>query len=120
MMDPKPILPAMFHPQWTWRRLRDLKKDVRPHSRTARPVKYYFIDFGLSRRYSSDDVNPMEGPIIGGDRTVPEFQNDPYTLRNPFHTDVYYMGNLIRTTFLQVRALRHCAQLLCVLMMLYP
>ena len=107
MMDSKPILPEMFHPQRIWRQLHDIRKDIRPYTRTARPVRYYFTDFGLSRRYAPDDANPLEDPIIGGDKTVPEFQNDPYTPRNPFHTDVYYMGNLIRVTFLQVCALSH-------------
>ena len=79
-------------------------KDVRPYTRTARPVRYYYTDFGLSRRYDSNDTNPSEVPILGGDKTVPEFQEDPYTPRNPFHTDVYYLGNLIRCDFLQVQS----------------
>ncbi|KAI0779507.1 hypothetical protein C8Q74DRAFT_1367393 [Fomes fomentarius] len=101
MMDSTPILPDMFHPQRPWDQ-RHVMKDIRPYTRTARPVKYYFTDFGLSRRYSSDENNPLEVPILGGDRTVPEFQNDHYTPRNPFHTDVYYMGNLIRTEFMEM------------------
>ena len=78
-------------------------KDVRPYTRTARPVRYYYTDFGLSRRYDSNDTNPSEVPILGGDKTVPEFQDDPYIPRNPFHTDIYYLGNLIRCDFLRVR-----------------
>ncbi|TFK74313.1 hypothetical protein BDN72DRAFT_81236 [Pluteus cervinus] len=64
-------------------------------TRTQRPPKYYIIDFGLSRQYDPSDTNPLEKPIIGGDKTVPEFQTDK-ELFNPFHTDIYYMGNLIR------------------------
>ncbi|RPD53218.1 hypothetical protein L227DRAFT_405511 [Lentinus tigrinus ALCF2SS1-6] len=101
MMDPKPILPDLFHPQHPWYTL-DAKKEVRPYTRTARPVKYYFVDFGLSRRYSAEEINPLEVPIMGGDKTVPEFQNDRETPRNPFQTDIYYMGNLIRRDFLEV------------------
>ncbi|TFK92749.1 hypothetical protein K466DRAFT_581658 [Polyporus arcularius HHB13444] len=101
MMDPKPILPGLFHPQQPWSTL-DAKREIRPYTRTARPVKYYFVDFGLSRRYSPEDPDPLEVPIMGGDKTVPEFQNDPETPRNPFHTDVYCMGNLIRRDFCEV------------------
>ncbi|KAI0709586.1 kinase-like domain-containing protein [Cerioporus squamosus] len=101
MMDSKPILPEMFHPQRPWRML-DGRTQVRPYTRTARPVKYYFVDFGLSRRYIPEETNPLELPIIGGDKTVPEFQDDYETPRNPFHTDVYYMGNLIRRFFCEV------------------
>lgn len=101
MMDSKPILPEMFHPQRIWRML-DGRTEVRPYTRTARPVKYYFVDYGHARRYSADDTNPLEVPLLGGDKTVPEFKNDRVTPRNPFHTDIYYMGNLIRRDFLEV------------------
>ncbi|KAI0709591.1 hypothetical protein C8T65DRAFT_739950 [Cerioporus squamosus] len=101
LMDAKPLLPNMWHFVAPWR-TRDFKKFVRPGSRTAHPVKYYWADFGLSRRYSPDDPNPMEYPILGGDKSVPEFEKDPGVPCNPFPTDVYYVGNLIREDFLKV------------------
>ena len=101
MMDATPVLPDMFHPA-ARQKTRDFKSWIRPYTRTARPVRYYWADFGLSRRYAPDDPNPLEVPIIGGDRSVPEFKKDPYTPCNPFRTDVYYVGNLIREDFLQV------------------
>ncbi|TFK74321.1 hypothetical protein BDN72DRAFT_833673 [Pluteus cervinus] len=64
-------------------------------TRTQRPPKYYFIDFGLARRYDPSDPNPLEEPIFGGDRTVPEFKTNKESF-NPFHTDIYYAGNTIR------------------------
>ena len=102
MMDSTPILPKSFHPQRS-RMSRDFKHFVSPRSRTAHPVKYYITDFGLSSRYSAEETNPLEVPIMGGDRSVPEFRHDKTTPRNPFPTDVYYAGNLVRTSFLQVR-----------------
>ena len=71
------------------------------HTRTRCPPKYYLTDFGISRRYNPGDGPPLEDPIWGGDKTVPEFQksNDP---RDPFPTDVYYLGNLIQSYFLVV------------------
>ena len=101
MMDSRPILPQTFHPQAP-SMSRDLQRFVSPSSRTAHPVNYYITDFGLSRRYRLDEANPLEEPIMGGDKTVPEFQHDPITPRNPFPTDVYYMGNLVRENFMQV------------------
>jgi len=72
-------------------------------SRTERPPKYYFIDFGLSRRYDSEDkAPPLELPIRGGDKTVPEFQKDVHKPCNPFPTDIYYAGNLIRLGVMKV------------------
>ncbi len=102
MMDPRPILPNNFHPQAPHRNL-DGQGFVKPYTRTARPVKYYFTDFGISRRYSADEPDPLEVPIFGGDKTVPEHLEDPLRPRNPFRTDVYYLGSLIRTRLLQVR-----------------
>lgn len=104
MIDSKPILPDSYHPQ-SIRMSRDFKHWVSPRSRTAHPVKYYITDFGLSRRYSAEETNPLEVPILGGDKSVPEFQNDRRTPRNPFHTDIYYMGNLVRQDFLRVSCL---------------
>ncbi|TFK74323.1 hypothetical protein BDN72DRAFT_744001, partial [Pluteus cervinus] len=64
-------------------------------TRTQKPPRYYLIDFGLSRQYDASETNPLEPPIFGGDKTVPEFQTDEETF-NPFHTDIYYIGNTIR------------------------
>ncbi|KAI0745169.1 hypothetical protein C8Q76DRAFT_638697 [Earliella scabrosa] len=100
MLDPREMYPQLYHFVAT-----DSTPDYRrtaPHySRTRRPCKYYWTDFGLSRQYDLDNSHPLEEPILGGDRTVPEFQEDASTPRNPFHTDVYYLGNLIREDFLQ-------------------
>ncbi|PCH36056.1 hypothetical protein WOLCODRAFT_140201 [Wolfiporia cocos MD-104 SS10] len=99
MMDPGPLFPEMFHPRlidWS----RNLKRPAKHYARTERPVKYFFIDFGLSRKYKADALLPREPPIHGGDKSVPEFHgsNEPC---DPFRTDIYYIGNMIREGFLQ-------------------
>ncbi|EMD38837.1 hypothetical protein CERSUDRAFT_112564 [Gelatoporia subvermispora B] len=99
MMDPKPLYPDMYHPQVTDMK-RDFSGDAKRFTRTKRPTRYMLIDFGLSRRYGIEEISPLEDPIWGGDKTVPEFlrSNDPC---NPFPTDIYYLGNMIRETFLE-------------------
>ncbi|KAH8091415.1 kinase-like domain-containing protein [Cristinia sonorae] len=97
MMDPRPMYPDMYHPD-AWLLTRDLKHTAKYHSRTARPVRYYLIDFGLSRKYDATNTSPMEWPIWGGDKTVPEFQESDDEC-NPFPTDIYYLGNMIREYF---------------------
>ena len=100
MLDPTHLYPQSFHPVAT-----DLSKDctskAKHFTRTQRPPKYYFIDFGISRRYDPSDANPREIPIWGGDKLVPEFQNSNEP-RDPFPTDVFYIGNAIRMDFLLV------------------
>jgi hypothetical protein len=39
---------------------------------------------------------------MGGDKTAPEHQNGD-TPCNPFPTDVYYLGNLVRGYYMKVR-----------------
>ncbi|OCH94858.1 hypothetical protein OBBRIDRAFT_788858 [Obba rivulosa] len=101
MMDPRPLFPDMYHPRAPNFKF-DLSGSAKRYSRTERPTKYYLVDFGLSRRYTADDASPQELPILGGDKTVPEFRGAGYNKTwNPFHTDVYYLGNVIKECFLQ-------------------
>jgi hypothetical protein len=73
------------------------------YTRTQRPPKYYIIDFGISRRYDPAKGTPLEDPINGGDKTVPEHQGRRGIIPcNPFFTDIYYAGNVICTEFLEV------------------
>jgi len=99
MMDPRPMYPDMYHPQAT-NFTRDWKDFARRRTRTARPVKYYLIVFGLSREYDVNDAAPRGYPIWGGDKTVPEFQESDEPC-DPFPTDIYYLGSMIRQDFLQ-------------------
>ncbi|KAI1795569.1 kinase-like domain-containing protein [Ganoderma leucocontextum] len=99
MLDLAPLYSETPHPIDRGRSY-DFKRRVRRFTRTERPVKYYYIDFGISRRYAPDDASPLEDIIVGGDKSVPEFEGTDEP-QNPFWTDIYYLGNLIRTEFLE-------------------
>jgi hypothetical protein len=105
MMDPSGMFPDGYHPVKTDRAL-DFKGRAKMFSRAQRPPKYYWIDFGISRQYDPSKGPPVDLPILGGDKTVPEFNTDKGDdiEYNPFPTDIYYVGNLIREQFLTVRA----------------
>jgi hypothetical protein len=81
----------------------DFKRAARHRTRTYSPPRYYYIDFGISRKYEASNTNPLEAPIFGGDKEVPEFKEDNYRPRNPFPTDVWYLGHAIQEIFLQVK-----------------
>ncbi|KIK41252.1 hypothetical protein CY34DRAFT_806284 [Suillus luteus UH-Slu-Lm8-n1] len=102
MMDAKDLYVEPYHPVKPHMK-RDFSGLASHYTRTQRPPKYYIIDFGLSRRYDASEENPREYPIFGGDKTVPEFQNDSNVPLNPFPTDVYYLGNVIREQFLNTK-----------------
>jgi len=90
---------ALYHesPPHPWRRQYRYDFAGKPKivsSRTRNPLKYYLIDFGLSRLYKPEDAPHLEMPNWGGDKTVPEFQfNEPC---DPFAVDVYCIGNYVR------------------------
>ncbi|KAI0043012.1 hypothetical protein FA95DRAFT_503631 [Auriscalpium vulgare] len=101
MLDPSSMYPDSFHPAKRSRR-KNFKGKAKYYTRTQRPSKYLFIDFGLSRRYDPAAGPPLDEPLRGGDKTVPEHR-DRTKLCNPFFTDIYYLGNLIRERFLYKR-----------------
>ncbi|KAG6891261.1 hypothetical protein C0995_008513 [Termitomyces sp. Mi166 len=68
-------------------------------SRTIKPVKYYLIDFDLSKEYPLGAPR-LEEPPWGGDKTVPEHLLPGTPLCDPFPVDVYCLGNCIRQNFL--------------------
>ncbi|KAG1755326.1 hypothetical protein EDD22DRAFT_1044681 [Suillus occidentalis] len=78
----------------------DFKRAARHRTRTRSPPRYYYIDFGISHKYEASNINPLKEPIFGGDKEVPEFKEDNYQPRNPFPTDVWYLGHAIQKTFL--------------------
>jgi hypothetical protein len=108
MMDGS-MYPDGWHPVTDYMK-RDYSNDVKHYTRTQRPPKYYLIDFGISRRHSPDDTSPFNYPIVGGDKSVPEFCKSADKC-NPYPTDVYYLGNMIRQNFMQV-SVRYCLRLL--------
>lgn len=101
------MYPNCWHPLHQWVTCDDVNVDAKAYTRTECPPKYYLIDFGLSIRYDLKDKAPLEPPIRGGDKSVPEFQryDSNQTNLNPFFTDVYYVGNRIREELLTVRGL---------------
>ncbi|KAI0645829.1 kinase-like domain-containing protein [Trametes meyenii] len=98
MMDPQQLFPDLYHFACPWLS-RDLSRSAKHYTRTSRPTRYYYIDFGLSRKFDPAQGPPRVHPIWGADRSVPEFQQtvDVY---DPFPTDVYYLGNAFRTVLL--------------------
>lgn len=113
MMDASSMYPEGFHPLAPTRKP-DYTFSAKHYTRTKRPPKYYIIDFGLSCRYDPANGPPRDYPIRGGDKSVPEFEDDgEYQLYDPFPTDVYYLGNMIRTAFLVVCVIIFLADDLC-------
>ncbi|KAJ3891694.1 hypothetical protein GG344DRAFT_76683 [Lentinula edodes] len=96
-MDANSMYTRQYHPieqkkryNWSGRALH--------HSRTRCPPRYYFIDFGRSVMYDPSEPRPLEYALKSGGYTPPE--GDADIPCDPFATDVYILGTMIRTSFL--------------------
>jgi hypothetical protein len=102
MMDPSGLFPVSFHPILT-DMTRDIRTKVRPITRSECTVKYYWIDFGIACKYRPEERPVTERVVMGADKSPPEHKNKSKKARcDPFATDVYYVGNLVRESFLKV------------------
>ncbi|KAF8494172.1 hypothetical protein F5888DRAFT_1719176 [Russula emetica] len=96
MLGASGMYPNGFHPTKN-NRNKNFKGTAKAYTRTQRPPVYYLIDFGLSRQYISRDVT--DEPLRGGDKSAPEHRSKRRC--NPFQTDIYYIGNLVRHEFMK-------------------
>ncbi|KAK7053600.1 kinase domain-containing protein [Favolaschia claudopus] len=97
MQDPTSLYPDGFHPVQQWLNA-SYKGFARYITRAECWPQYYIIDFGLSRRYDPADGPPAEDIILGGDQSPPEHAGDAL-ICNPFPTDIYFLGNLLKDYF---------------------
>ncbi|KAK7691431.1 hypothetical protein QCA50_004830 [Cerrena zonata] len=97
MMDGEPLFPKGHHPV-RLDYLEDGARDAPCLSRQDHPVKYYFVDFGLSSCFDPGVV-PLVVGTKGRDKEPPELDDHrPY---NPFPLDIFILGNLYRKEFLE-------------------
>ncbi len=99
MMDARPLYPEGHHPV-----RQDYTPDgmyrISPLSRTDRPVRYYYIDFGLSVQFSKA-ASPYVVGDVGRDTEVPELSDT--VAYDAFKVDIFALGNLFCKEFYQVR-----------------
>ena len=101
MMDGRPLFPNSCHPDpWSNHKTRDLKAYAKHYERTSHPVRYYFIDFGLSVSFDPED--PVATGVVGQDRSVPEFKAGSEVQYNPTKLDIYQLGNAFKQHLLEV------------------
>lgn len=94
MMDASGVIPRGFH--FARRTTHDGRWGLLKWRErwSVRPIKYYYIDFGLSSKYPADATNILDIGIVGQDKTVPERSLEvPY---DPFKMDVYQLGNALK------------------------
>ncbi|KAF9073653.1 kinase-like domain-containing protein [Rhodocollybia butyracea] len=93
---------TMYHRQWhpsVPKKRYDWSGRALHHSRTRCPPKYYLIDFGFSCQYDPSQPRPLESAIMSGGYCPPEAKEE--TPCDPFATDVFLLGNMMETSFLE-------------------
>ncbi|RPD57825.1 hypothetical protein L226DRAFT_494930 [Lentinus tigrinus ALCF2SS1-7] len=97
MMDGSPLYPRGHHPVHRSYSL-DIINEVKPLPRADNPVRYYYIDFGLSERFSPGASSLVVGDV-GRDAEVPELSSTvPY---DGYKADIYALGNLFYKELVQ-------------------
>jgi len=62
------------------------------HRCTVAPVRYYYIDFGLSTWFPNGKESANATGVVGQIKDVPDFSASSY---NPFKVDIYQLGRTI-------------------------
>lgn len=96
MMDASQMFPQGFHPVKDVF-LPDARTPARPFPRSRVPIKYYYVDYGLSV-YIPPDIHPkLVLGDFGRDQDVPELSlTVPY---DPFKVDIFIIGNMLKRIF---------------------
>lgn len=100
MMDASPIFPNGHHPV----RRSSTPNGIHiahPLPRIDYPVKYYFIDFGISTRFALGESTLVVG-AKGRDKELPELSRDVHY--NAMQADIFILGNMYKKDLLQVSA----------------
>jgi len=95
MMDGSSLYPGGFHPVRS-NLTPDTRSRARPYSRftAPRPVKYYYVDFGISSIFSPEDKSRLVVGADGIDQEVPELSDTvPY---DPFKVDIFVLGDFFK------------------------
>ncbi|KAJ7259932.1 hypothetical protein B0H12DRAFT_1108029 [Mycena haematopus] len=98
VLDPSELYPHGTHPVNCWANA--AHDGLAFHTtRTVCWPRYYIIDFGLSRRYDPECGSPLEEIVFAADNSPPEHWKRAQSC-NPFPTDIYFLGNLLRKEFI--------------------
>ncbi|KAF5390481.1 hypothetical protein D9757_005261 [Collybiopsis confluens] len=92
LMDANEMYPGGWHPVRPARSYNWKKKVGRHYSRTRCPPSYYLIDFGFSEIYDPSKPRPPREAIRSGGTEPPEADESC----DPFATDVFQLGTMIR------------------------
>jgi len=102
MLDASSLYPEGFHPevQHMKRNGVDLLSERVNRTDVLSTIRYYFIDLGISSRFT----DPLQPRLVTGrqcqDKEVPELSDTvPY---NPFLVDVFILGNVYKTCFTEI------------------
>ena len=100
-MDGSSLYPKGWHPI-NYNYSPDYIHRAEHRSRLFAPIKYYYVDFGISSYIPPGSSDRLVVGEFGREREVPELSATvPY---DPFKVDVFIIGNLLKKSLQEVRA----------------
>lgn len=97
MMDGRSLYPKGFHPSAQHMSPSCKTRAIHLRRIHAPPVKYFFIDFGISTIFSESQDRVAYGVL--GREAAPEQEEASY---DPFALDIYVLGKVYESKFLEV------------------
>lgn len=94
MMDASLLYDEPFHPCDPHSSL-DGARRLKVKPRSEAPVRYYFIDFGLSSRFSSFQERRLVTGVKGREQRAPELSQKTPPPYDPFKLDIFTIGMVI-------------------------
>lgn len=94
-MDSESITGNNFHFCQVTHREDDVTKSIQYKARRdVGPMRYFYIDVGISRKYPPDCPQRTISGRWGQDKTLPEFQHGLSGPIDPFKTDICQLGSV--------------------------
>lgn len=98
MMDGRPLYPNGFHPSAQYMSPSCKSRATHLKRIHAPPVKYFFVDFGISTIFSESEERLTFGVL--GREPAPE-QEDTEASHDPFALDIYVLGKVYQIKLLE-------------------
>lgn len=103
-MDAQPLYADGYHPI-NRRKTPDYTRSVKPSGRRGHPIKYYYIDFGLSSYFKDGEPPYVVGRKGACTVDIPEFDLPDGIQYNAFMLDIFMLGQMYVERLLKVSAI---------------
>ena len=99
LMDAPNLYDNGWHPMNTWLARNGIDDLCPSRKRSEAEIKYYFIDFGLSTQFASEERERLVSGELGRIQAPEQISGLSY---DPFKLDIYYLGHVYQANIVDV------------------